>query len=776
MIIENALVVRAQVAAVTTQRALAPSETSVPSELRTLPAWLLWCYLPATDGKKPRKVPYYATNKQARHGAQGTSDDRSQLVTFKEAAKVAGDGYGLGIAMLPEWNLVGLDFDNCVTDGVVRPDVEALLAGTYAEFSPSGTGVRAFMRGEVPDKKSRKAEGVYGFETFHSKGFLTITGNMLPICELVGGGEITGLTDEVRALCVARFGTATRAAPAERESTGDPLMTFEPTLGWSANEQRVCLDKINVDDLTYDEWVKTGMALHHENGGNDTGLTLWDEWSARGASYVSREDLEHRYVAFGRGCQRPVTMRFLRRKARDAAPDTLVLDLKSPMRSARHFVERHHDSDQGRTLHCLNRSWYTHAGGRYVEVDGDVVRASIYGFLDKALKPVKNSLVPFDPDMREVTRVVDALRSEVIVSSGAQPFWLNGYTGPEARDICSMINGLLHLPSRQLLSHTPGFFTVNSVPYAWDPRAPAPVEWLKFLDMLWHDDPEMVEAVQEMFGYLLTTDTSQQKMFLMLGPKRSGKGTIARVLSAMIGQHNVVSPTLDSMATQFGLQQLIGKQLAIIPDARLGPSDHKLVEKLLQVSGEDGTTVERKNIAHWTGKLPTRFIIITNEMPRFTDASGAITSRFIVLETRRSFYGREDKGLEARLMAEMPAILAWAMDGRDRLVARGRFIQPASVGETVEEFEALNSPISEFLKECCAIGPLLRVPCKALFHAWSAWCADQGVRHGGAGTVQLFGRDLRAAVPGLSKIRPRSGNREREYVGIALLVNFDGLD
>ena len=85
---------------------------------------------------------------------------------------------------------------------------------------------------------------------------------------------------------------------------------------------------------------------------------------------------------------------------------------------------------------------------------------------------------------------------------------------------------------------------------------------------------ETIETLQELFGYLVIGDTSQQKMFLVVGPKRSGKGTIARVLKGLLGAHNVAGPTLSSFATNFGLAPLIGKSVAVISDARLGGSDY----------------------------------------------------------------------------------------------------------------------------------------------------------------------------------------------------------
>ena len=99
---------------------------------------------------------------------------------------------------------------------------------------------------------------------------------------------------------------------------------------------------------------------------------------------------------------------------------------------------------------------------------------------------------------------------------------------------------------------------------------------IKFLDDLWPYDPEAVSTLQEIIGYCLTLDTRQQKLFMIVGPKRSGKGTIGRVQTALLGRANVCGPTLASFGTNFGLAPLIGKQLAIISDARLGsrPDHH----------------------------------------------------------------------------------------------------------------------------------------------------------------------------------------------------------
>ena len=260
----------------------------------------------------------------------------------------------------------------------------------------------------------------------------------------------------------------------------------------------------------------------------------------------------------------------------------------------------------------------------------------------------------------------------------------------------------------------------------------------------------------------------------MVGPKRGGKGTIGRVQTALLGQPNVCAPTLASLGQNFGLAPLIGKQLAIIADARLGgrADQHVIAERLLSISGEDGITIDRKFLEPWTGTLATRFMIMTNELPRIADASGALASRFIVLTLKNSFLGQEDHGLTERLLLELPGILNWAIDGWHRLQKRGHFRQPKSSADAIQELEDLSSPIGAFLRDRCVIGSGFGVNSALLFNHWRIWCEDQGRDH--PGTAQSFGRDLRAAVPGVatSQRRISADERERFYAGIKLRADI----
>lgn len=174
------------------------------------------------------------------------------------------------------------------------------------------------------------------------------------------------------------------------------------------------------------------------------------------------------------------------------------------------------------------------------------------------------------------------------------PCWLGAAPNDWPADEClATKNAVVHLPSLTSgkqpceVAASPAFLVTNATDFALDLNAPRPSHWLQFLDELWHDDPQSVLALQQWFGYCLVPDTSHQKGFIAVGPPRSGKGTIARILTALVGKGNIASPTLAGMGTNFGLWPLIGKSLAIISDARLsGRADQVAVVERIPAGSE----------------------------------------------------------------------------------------------------------------------------------------------------------------------------------------------
>lgn len=267
---------------------------SLPPELTRHKAWLVWQFKQLEDGKKPLKIPRY-TDGTWRKGTQGSREDRQKLAMFDVALSTMeqskGRYKGLGFALMPDWNLVAVDFDDCVVDGEVMPAVAELVEPTYWEFSPSGDGIRAFFKGYVRDAKSltkeaRAKRGGWGVEFFCSNGFVTITGNVAPEVELVGP-DIVPLTPAIMAL----YDDACGSKDANVENSDQPVV------GMTDEEIKRMLESWDAD-CDYETWLNVGMAIHHETHGE--GFDLWHEWSATGSKYEGQSECEYKWESFGR--------------------------------------------------------------------------------------------------------------------------------------------------------------------------------------------------------------------------------------------------------------------------------------------------------------------------------------------------------------------------------------------------------------------------------------------------------------------------------------------
>jgi putative DNA primase/helicase len=432
-----------------------------------------------------------------------------------------------------------------------------------------------------------------------------------------------------------------------------------------------------------------------------------------------------------------------------------------PLPAARLFVTQYFTAPDGlRTLIHWQDQFYRHHGGAWLPVPVAEVRSLLWQFLE---------LCHEKPKQKAVNEVLDALKAVVIVPNQMKPpVWLDG-SGADASHLIVCRNGVLDPDTGTFSPHTPKLFTLSALSVDYDPQAPAPVAWLKFLASLWPNEADSIETLQEIGGLLLTPVTKFHKLFLIVGPKRSGKGTILRILRLILGANHIATPTLNQLSKDFGLQQLIGKLAALIGDARLaGPVEKQIAvaERLLSISGEDCVSIPRKFLADFTAQLGVRFVLASNEVPNMKDASGALASRFVLLKLTESFLGREDLELQGRLEHELPAILAWFLAGRARLFARRHFVQPASGTEELQQLEDLASPVKAFVRDCCAIAPGHSVPKDELFTSWRRWCNEA---NSSAGTKETFSKDLRAAFPALVTRHPTiAGKRTWVWDGIAL--------
>lgn len=447
------------------------------------------------------------------------------------------------------------------------------------------------------------------------------------------------------------------------------------------------------------------------------------------------------------------------------------------------YLKRDGQDDGEQTVQFWRGDFFVWNSGTYIRQIPEVFRARFQEFLEKLyVVKQRGGSQRFKPEPRNIKNALEILQGRCQVYTDSMPTWLDDSRRPNVSDIIAFSNGLLNFKEFSANSHallippTPKWFSEMVLPYRYAPDAKCP-RWLQFLEQVVASDGTVDQSsimlLQEWFGYCMTADTRHQKLVLMVGPPRSGKGTIIRCLQRVVGAENCASPALYSLQERFGLEPLLGKRVATIPDAHLGRETDagKVLDKVLAITGEDTVTVERKfKAAIPNVRLGIRFIIACNEAPIMPDSSGAIFSRLMTINFSQSFAGREDMHLDEALAVETPGIAVWALDGLKRLRRNGQFTVIRGNEQQTNDYMRQSEPMRAFLQDRLELGTADRhfAPIAEMWSAWQTWAKANG-HH--PGSKEGMGRRLRTISAGkiIAKRVQRNGVQQYEYSGVRIL-------
>jgi putative DNA primase/helicase len=376
---------------------------------------------------------------------------------------------------------------------------------------------------------------------------------------------------------------------------------------------------------------------------------------------------------------------------------------------------------------------------------------AVYFSVDKRSGETKP--YPWSPTTRKVNEVLEAMiykayRDDALESDDYQD------------GLVSFSNGVFAKHNGRLFEHSSTRFNLHSLSTSFNPIAKCP-EWLKFLDSTLDGDPDRILLLQQWFGYIIFGDSRLHKILVLWGAPRSGKGTILRTLTDLLGEKFVTSPRLATIGKEFGLKEFIGKPLATMCDVKWDTLNSNIEEILLTISGGDKIHVNRKYMDPWEGYLPTRIVMASNDMPNFANTSGALGNRMVVLRFLNSFQGREDLGLGDKLKSELAGIFNWALVGWKSLVDGDmKFSRSRICDSAHREILRGASPVMSFLEDKCAKGG--SVSLREVYNAYETWRELKRMRE--ASGEPAFSRAIQSAYPPAYPRREGSARAGRQQV------------
>lgn len=351
-------------------------------------------------------------------------------------------------------------------------------------------------------------------------------------------------------------------------------------------------------------------------------------------------------------------------------------------------------------------------------------------------------------------------------------------TSADAAWLIGVGNGVIDLRTGTLEPYTADVFLPQQTHVLYEPEAKSP-RWDAFLQSLISKERDAEEcekrlrSIEEMLAYSLTHWRGAQKIFALIGPPRSGKGTLLRVMQLFLGQH-VVSLEFSDLGTHFGLETVVGKSVMYIhePAADYRHTDLEVItSRLKAISGGDELAVARKNKINIRTRLDLAIIMAMNEFPRLNDSSGALASRFHPVALTESFLGREDTRLDSDLRAEASGILAKlvrvARDLYEQQQLEGRVSWTLTKAGTrrAETNEAQTGSLLQFSNTALRHAEGVSLTGNDVFDAFMGYCAERGATvrrdYRAEGGIQKFMSALShmPIMDGVAKTRRRINNK-----------------
>ena len=376
---------------------------------------------------------------------------------------------------------------------------------------------------------------------------------------------------------------------------------------------------------------------------------------------------------------------------------------------------------------------------------------------------------------KEISDVIDE-PSTSKVSNAFQQLQFSALRRDEGEPVGTpFTNGRL-MPDGSLVSNTPENGGRYCLGFAYDASATCPT-WERCLKE-WFVDDERPLILRQWLKYLVGGRADIQKIMLFVGEQRGGKGTILNVMQALIGEGNYSTPSMSNMASDFGLQSSVGRKAMFISDAHLPQRDRStILDRLKGISGKDRIDVNRKNLQPLRGVRLGQIIIACNQMDDIKDESNALIDRYSIIKFTKSFLGKEDSKLGAKIESELSGIFNWAMSCPDFVA----FHEDNKGKEAKEDMSLSANPVRGWSKNCCVADEWSETKTDALYKSFEMWCEENSVRH--VPNKNSFVRSAKNIFPESSIKLVREGlSRFKVLIGVKLTSDVpendeeDGLD
>ena len=697
----------------------------IPDELKALPRWVCWRAVP--DPKSHSGISKQPVN--PRTGGMARSNDPTTWTDFETAAAAAVDYAGIGF-MFYESGYIGIDIDdrpeeldayrngdNCTIFGQMNDALQ-----TYAEFSQSGNGIHFIGRGTLPDKDFNNHDA--GVEMYTGARFFVMTGNLCT--EYVDIADITATVKPYYEKYRTKSKSKASAPAKQLPLTGCSMSAQEVIDRASRSRQGQKFSALYAGDTTgYNSNSEADMALCNMLAFWCQGdLQLMDEIFRSSGLMREKWDRKQSGTTYGAITLQKAVDGLSAVYAETEPSDSgyAVVIQKSMQQGAPRIqgkmyrfddtgnAERLFDAFGDMLCFCYtDKKWlYYYEGKWYTDNIGYIRQladsATMLQEQERILYAHDEELLKaFDRHLKK-SRSFAGKTNMIREAEHYAPILPQNLDRNKA--VIGVKNGIIDLKTGELLPHDREAYLTKQCPVIYNPDAPDPKLWLRFLSDIFGGDPYMLDYIQKCVGYSLTGSTSEQCAFFLFGTGRNGKSTFLEIVRGILGDYatNIQPQTImvnpkSGNAPSSDIARLKGARLVTSVEPNEGM---RLDEGLLkQLTGDDVVTARKMFSEEFEFKPEFKLWMATNHKPLIRGTDTGIWRRIHLIPFEVQIpLDRVDKKLKYKLVKESEGILKWAVQGCIRWQNEG-LSMPQKVLEAVREYQHEMDVISTFMDACC---------------------------------------------------------------------------
>jgi len=703
------------------QHFLEPVTANIPDELKSVPQWVVW--RAGSRNGRITKVPYNARTHQ-----NASSTDPKTWGSFEIAldALQSNRKYnGIGFVLSPEDDFIGWDLDHCrdPETGQIEPWAQNIIdkLNSYSEISPSGTGIRIFVKDvKLPSNGRKKGK----IEVYESGRYLTTTGHHVdktPKC-------INSRKNESLELHKSVFNAEI--------STGGDLQLLHASFHDKRGEKLKRLYEGDFSDYPSQSEADLAFCNHLAKKIGPDKERINDIFKQSG---LYRPKWDEKHYADGKTYGDETINKAI---SGDSQPSG-ESDSSDPHIDISQKVIDSFGKEN--LIHVDSFTWKWNGKGLWQKIDDLEIKQAIHKVMGRK-KITKNS----------VNSVLDLITTEIYKPD--HRFNVN-------QESINCLNGELSWNGKvwELKSHCREHYKTSQIPVNYDPGAKAP-RFESFLDEVFVNDPDKtqkIRLVHEAMGYSLLPNCIYEKFFVLIGSGANGKTILLDTVANLIGTENTSAVQPNQFGNKFQRAHLHGKLVNIVTEI---PANHVLEDATLKaiVSGEL-ITAEHKHKPPFEFKPFCTCWFATNHLPNTRDHSKAFFRRTVVITFNRAFSEEEqDFQLKNRLKQELPGILNLALEGLSRLYERQRFTEAVSSEWAKAEWKLHCDSVKIFTEQRCVFGNQYQIFSKDLYDKYIDWGDQVGIR------VLLQHNSFTTRMTGLGATQSRTTGGVRALKGITL--------